>query len=63
MDVDKRAPAGLDWLRSVHKDATLTTFVRNGSFVLAASGLLDGKRATSHHSGYGMLRYPQLAVR
>lgn len=64
MDIDKLAPAGLDWLRSVHKDATLTTSVCNGSFVLAAAGLLDGKRATSHHSGYGMLRamYPKVNV-
>jgi putative intracellular protease/amidase/YHS domain-containing protein len=64
MDTDKLAPAALDWLRSVHKDATLTTSVCNGSFVLAEAGLLDGKRATSHHSGYGMLRamYPKVTV-
>ncbi len=64
MDTDKLAPASLEWLRWVHKDATLTTSVCNGSFVLAAAGLLDGKRATSHHSGYGLLRatYPKVNV-
>ena len=64
MDTDKLAPAGLEWLRSVHKKATLTTSICDGSFVLAAAGLLDGKRATCHHSGYGMLRamYPKVTV-
>jgi len=64
MDTDKLAPVCLDWLRSMYKDATLTTSVCDGSFVLAAAGLLDGKRATSHHGGYGMLRatYPKLTV-
>ena len=38
----------LDWLREAHESSTWTTSVCTGSLVLAAAGLLDGKRATSH---------------
>ena len=38
----------LDWLRAVHETSTWTTSVCTGSLILAAAGLLDGKRATSH---------------
>jgi putative intracellular protease/amidase len=38
----------LDWLRSVHETSTWTTSVCTGSLILAAAGLLEGKRATSH---------------
>lgn len=60
----KLAPAALDWLRSVQKDTDVTMSVCNGSYVLAQAGLLDGKNATAHHAGYGMLRvmYPKVAV-
>ncbi|AQT78658.1 glutamine amidotransferase [Mycolicibacterium litorale] len=38
----------LDWLRQAHQSATWTTSVCSGSVILAAAGLLKGKRATSH---------------
>jgi putative intracellular protease/amidase len=38
----------LDWLRCVHETSTWTTSVCTGSLILAAAGLLEGKRATSH---------------
>ncbi|ORV98041.1 DJ-1/PfpI family protein [Mycobacterium kyorinense] len=38
----------LDWVRRAHEAATWTTSVCSGSVILAAAGLLDGKRATSH---------------
>jgi putative intracellular protease/amidase len=38
----------LEWLREAHATSTWTTSVCTGSLVLAAAGLLNGKRATSH---------------
>ena len=38
----------LEWLRKVHETSTWTTSVCTGSLILAAAGLLEGKRATSH---------------
>ncbi|MEA2314477.1 MAG: hypothetical protein QOI03_1169 [Solirubrobacteraceae bacterium] len=38
----------LEWLRDAHASATWTTSVCTGSLILAAAGLLDGRRATSH---------------
>jgi len=38
----------LEWLRGVHATSTWTTSVCTGSLILAAAGLLQGRRATSH---------------
>jgi putative intracellular protease/amidase len=38
----------LEWLRKVDQTSTWTTSVCTGSLILAAAGLLAGKRATSH---------------
>ncbi len=38
----------LDWLREADGTSTWTTSVCTGSLILAAAGLLDGRRATSH---------------
>ena len=38
----------LEWVRRAHETATWTASVCSGSVILAAAGLLKGKRATSH---------------
>jgi len=46
--VHARDDALLDWLRQAHQRAQWTTSVCSGSVLLAAAGLLKGRRATSH---------------
>jgi putative intracellular protease/amidase len=46
----------LDWLRAVHQTSTWTTSVCTGSLILAAAGVLGGKRATSHWLALDALR-------
>lgn len=43
-----RNEAVLDWLRAADATSTWTTSVCTGSLLLAAAGLLKGRRATSH---------------
>ncbi len=46
----------LEWLRAAHQTSTWTTSVCTGSLVLAAAGLLAGKRATSNWQALDTLR-------
>ncbi len=43
-----RDRATLDWLRAAHETTRWTTSVCSGALVLAAAGLLAGKRAATH---------------
>src|SRR5439155_179219 len=45
----------LEWLRRLHETTTWTTSVCTGSLILAAAGLLEGRRATSHWLALGQL--------
>jgi putative intracellular protease/amidase len=45
----------LDWLRAAHETTSWTTSVCTGSLILAAAGLLEGRRATSHWLALGQL--------
>lgn len=57
--------AMLRWIRTASKNADLTMSVCTGSFILAKTGLLSGKAATTHHSSYRQfeLEFPDLHVK
>ncbi|MCX5193363.1 DJ-1/PfpI family protein [Streptomyces sp. NBC_00249] len=47
-EVEMKNPVVLDWLRAVDATTTWTTSVCTGSLILAAAGLLEGRRAAGH---------------
>ncbi|MFS2135588.1 transcriptional regulator FtrA [Duganella sp. Dugasp56] len=57
-------PALLDMIRAAHRRGTRLCSICSGVFVLAAAGVLDGQRATTHWRYADRLaqRYPQIAV-
>ncbi|MGW2395818.1 DJ-1/PfpI family protein [Kitasatospora sp. NPDC001664] len=48
-------PQVLDWVREVDAGSSWTTSVCSGSLILAAAGLLTGRRATTHWAGHEVL--------
>ena len=46
----------LDWVRRAHETSTWTASVCSGSLILAAAGLLEDRRATSHWAALPVLR-------
>jgi putative intracellular protease/amidase/YHS domain-containing protein len=47
-----KSEATLTWIRKAAKTADVTMSVCTGAFLLAKTGLLAGKSATTHHSSY-----------
>lgn len=54
--------AALDWIKQVAKSADLVMSVCTGAFILAKTGLLNGKSATTHHGAYAefAMTYPDV---
>ncbi len=44
-----RSATMFDWLKKVNENADVIMSVCTGAFILAQSGLIDGKTATTHH--------------
>ncbi len=57
--------AMLHWVREASKHTNVTMSICTGAFVLAKTGLLSGKAATTHHSAYAELakRHPDIRVK
>lgn len=64
VDAVRREAALVDWLRVRAGQSRRVSSVCTGAFVLAAAGLLDGKRAATHWLTYDLLRdnYPLVEV-
>lgn len=46
----------LDWIKAINATAEIVVSVCTGSIVLGRAGLLDGLKATTHHSCFALLR-------
>jgi transcriptional regulator GlxA family with amidase domain/YHS domain-containing protein len=59
-----QSEATLNWIRKSAKGADVTMSVCTGAFLLARSGLLSGKAATTHHSSYKTIamQFPDIRV-
>jgi putative intracellular protease/amidase len=58
-------PAMLEWLRKTSKDTDVTMSVCTGAFVLAKTGLLSGKSATTYHGAFGpfAIKFPDIHLK
>jgi putative intracellular protease/amidase/YHS domain-containing protein len=55
----------LQWIRKAAQNSDVTMSVCTGAYVLAATGLLNGKAATTHHAAYAdlQMKFPDIQVK
>uniref|UniRef100_UPI00374D89F5 DJ-1/PfpI family protein n=1 Tax=Undibacterium sp. TaxID=1914977 RepID=UPI00374D89F5 len=61
----KPSAATIAWIKEAAQTADLTMSVCTGAFVLAQTGLLSGKSATTHHGAYAqfMMEFPDISLK
>src|SRR5438046_3505487 len=59
------SPAVLEWIRNASKTTDVTMSVCTGAFVLAKTGLLNGKSATTYHGAFGRfaMNFPDVQLK
>jgi transcriptional regulator GlxA family with amidase domain len=62
---EEPSEATLHWIRAATQSTDVTMSVCTGAFVLAKTGLLSGKPATTHHNAYADLamQFPDIQVK
>lgn len=60
-----RSPAMFDWLKKTSETADVIMSVCTGAFILAQSGLIDGKQATTHHDFFDKFaqKFPNIELK
>jgi len=60
-----RSPAVLEWIKKSSRTNDVTMSVCTGAFVLAKTGLLSGKSATTYHGAFGRfaMEYPDVQLK
>jgi putative intracellular protease/amidase len=58
------SPKMMAWIRKMSKESDVLMSVCTGALLLAESGVLDGKSATTHHEAYATMEhaYPKISV-
>jgi len=59
------SPAVVEWIRKSSKTTDVTMSVCTGAFVLAKTGLLNGKSATTYHRAFGRfaMQFPDIQLK
>lgn len=58
------SPKMMEWIRKMSKESDVVMSVCNGAFQLGEAGVLNGKKATAHHSAYAQFqkKFPEVTL-